>query len=114
MVVVDVQDYPALLEFLKGGQDDQQFRKALAWKAFQHVLSYDSAASEWLWKQTGEGTLPLLILLNYISRLTLKIAFMRILMWTFLFAKGYFVSLAIRCQEIQLSHLAYEDLCDLG
>lgn len=81
--MVDVQDYPALLEFLKGGQDDQQFRKKLAWKAFQHVASYDSAVSEWLWKQTGGGTLSLLIPLNYISRSTLKIAFMSILMWTY-------------------------------
>lgn len=54
LVVVDSEDYPALLEFLKGNQDDQQFRRKLAWKAFQHVASYDSAVSEWLWKQTAE------------------------------------------------------------
>ncbi|KDP24627.1 hypothetical protein JCGZ_25543 [Jatropha curcas] len=53
LVVVDSQDYPELLEFLKGNQDDQQFRRKLAWKAFQHVASYDSAVSEWLWKQTA-------------------------------------------------------------
>lgn len=53
LVVVDSEDYPALLEFLKGNQDDQQFRRKLAWKAFQHVASYDSAVSEWLWKQTA-------------------------------------------------------------
>lgn len=52
LVVVDSQDYSALLEYLKGKQDDQQFRRKLAWKAFQHVSSYDSAVSEWLWKQT--------------------------------------------------------------
>lgn len=56
LVVVDSQDYPALLEFLKGNQDDQQFRRKLAWKAFQHVASYDSAVSEWLWEQTAGGT----------------------------------------------------------
>ncbi|PNX58955.1 bifunctional purine biosynthesis protein purH, partial [Trifolium pratense] len=50
LVVVDSEDYPALLEFLKGNQDEQ-FRLKLAWKAFQHVASYDSAVSEWLWKQ---------------------------------------------------------------
>ncbi|XP_073001748.1 uncharacterized protein [Typha latifolia] len=55
LVVVDNEDYPALLEFLQGKQDDQQFRRKLAWKAFQHVASYDSAVSEWLWKQSGEG-----------------------------------------------------------
>ncbi|OMO74954.1 AICARFT/IMPCHase bienzyme [Corchorus capsularis] len=58
LVVVDSQDYPALLEFLKGGQDDQQFRRKLAWKAFQHVASYDSAVSEWLWKQTVGDKFP--------------------------------------------------------
>ncbi|XP_057970948.1 uncharacterized protein LOC131159793 isoform X2 [Malania oleifera] len=58
LVVVDSQDYPALLEFLKGNQDDQQFRRKLAWKAFQHVASYDSAVSEWLWKQTVGDKFP--------------------------------------------------------
>ncbi|PON95115.1 LOW QUALITY PROTEIN: AICARFT/IMPCHase bienzyme [Trema orientale] len=58
LVVVDSQDYPALLEFLKGNQDDQQFRRKLAWKAFQHVASYDSAVAEWLWKQTTGGKFP--------------------------------------------------------
>lgn len=53
--MVDSGDYPALLEHLKGGQEDQQFQRKLAWKAFQHVASYDSAVSEWLWKQTAEG-----------------------------------------------------------
>ncbi|XP_073121348.1 uncharacterized protein [Henckelia pumila] len=58
LVVVDSGEYPALLEYLKGGQDDQQFRRRLAWKAFQHVSSYDSAVSEWLWKQTGGDKFP--------------------------------------------------------
>jgi AICAR transformylase/IMP cyclohydrolase PurH len=52
-VVVDPNDYPLLVEFLKGGGDDQHFRRRLAWKAFQHVASYDSAVAEWLWKQTS-------------------------------------------------------------
>ncbi|PWA82799.1 AICARFT/IMPCHase bienzyme family protein [Artemisia annua] len=52
LVVVDSEDYPVLLEFLKGNKDDQQFRRKLAWKAFQHCAAYDSAVSEWLWKQT--------------------------------------------------------------
>ena len=53
--MVDTEDYPALLEFLKGNQDDEKFRLKLAWKAFQHVASYDSAVSEWLWKQSVGG-----------------------------------------------------------
>ncbi|XP_062161774.1 uncharacterized protein LOC133868782 isoform X2 [Alnus glutinosa] len=58
LVVVDPQDYPVLIEFLKGEGDDQQFRRRLAWKAFQHVASYDSAVSEWLWKQTAGDKFP--------------------------------------------------------
>ncbi|XP_061999984.1 uncharacterized protein LOC133717313 isoform X2 [Rosa rugosa] len=58
LVVVDSEDYPALLEYLKADKDDQQFRRNLAWKAFQHVASYDSAVSEWLWRQTTEDKFP--------------------------------------------------------
>ncbi|XP_028122251.1 uncharacterized protein LOC114319441 [Camellia sinensis] len=60
LVVVDSQDYPRLLEFLQGNQDDQEFRMMLAWKAFQHSGLYDCAVSEWLWKQpTVGGEYPL-------------------------------------------------------
>lgn len=53
-MVVDFNDYLRLLEFLKGNVvNEDQFRKELAWKAFQHVASYDSAVAEWLWKQSG-------------------------------------------------------------
>ncbi|KAG5236829.1 bifunctional purine biosynthesis protein [Salix suchowensis] len=58
LIVVDTEDYPGLLEFLKGDQDDQHFRRRLAWKAFQHCASYDSAVSEWLWKQTTGDKFP--------------------------------------------------------
>ncbi|RCV35370.1 hypothetical protein SETIT_7G235300v2, partial [Setaria italica] len=52
---VDHNDYPALLEYLKRNKEDKQFRRMLAWKAFQHVASYDAAVSEWLWKQSQKG-----------------------------------------------------------
>ncbi|RAL49846.1 hypothetical protein DM860_002137 [Cuscuta australis] len=58
LVVVDSDDYPELLQILQGKSDDQQFRRMLAWKAFQHVASYDSAVSEWLWKQTSGDNFP--------------------------------------------------------
>lgn len=54
--MVDSGDYPGLLEFLRGKEDELLFRRKLAWKAFHHVASYDSAVSEWLWKQTAGGT----------------------------------------------------------
>jgi phosphoribosylaminoimidazolecarboxamide formyltransferase/IMP cyclohydrolase len=62
LIAVDSQDYPALIESFEGDQDDQQFRRKLAWKAFQHCASYDSAVSEWLWKQTVGGILLILLL----------------------------------------------------
>ncbi|CAA7399452.1 unnamed protein product [Spirodela intermedia] len=55
LVVVDHKDYPELLQFLQGKQDGEQFRRKLAWKAFQHVAAYDSAVSEWLWRQSAGG-----------------------------------------------------------
>ncbi|KAF6990516.1 hypothetical protein CFC21_007699 [Triticum aestivum] len=55
LVVVDHHDYPALLKYLQEKQADPQFRRMLAWKALQHVASYDSAVSEWLWKQSNSG-----------------------------------------------------------
>ncbi|PIA34464.1 hypothetical protein AQUCO_03700019v1 [Aquilegia coerulea] len=58
LVVVDPEDYSALLEYLKGDQVDHMFRRKLAWKAFEHVASYDSAVSEWLWKQTCRDEFP--------------------------------------------------------
>ncbi|KAI5648435.1 hypothetical protein M9H77_34440 [Catharanthus roseus] len=58
LVVVDSGDYPGLLEFLRGKEDDLLFRRKLAWKAFHHVASYDSAVSEWLWKQTAGDKFP--------------------------------------------------------
>ncbi|XP_068668429.1 uncharacterized protein [Aristolochia californica] len=59
IIVVDSKDYPALLDFLQGKiSDGERFRRQLAWKAFQHVASYDSAVSEWLWKQSGGERFP--------------------------------------------------------
>jgi len=71
--VVDSEDYPALLEFLKGNQDEQ-FRLKLAWKAFQYVASYDSAVAEWLWKQSAGGTVQICVelLLLYVILVTRK------------------------------------------
>lgn len=57
-VVTDPSDYAPLLEFLKSGakgEAAQAFRKQLAWKAFQHCASYDSAVAEWFWFSGGAG-----------------------------------------------------------
>ncbi|GIL66614.1 hypothetical protein Vafri_20102 [Volvox africanus] len=60
-VVVDPADYPELLEKLRqgaGSADFAEFKKKLAWKAFQHCSSYDAQVSEWLWSQVGSGPAP--------------------------------------------------------
>lgn len=56
-VVVDPSDYDALLQHLAGdvsSKEAVQYRKLLAWKAFQHCATYDSTVAEWLWSQIGE------------------------------------------------------------
>lgn len=55
-VVVDPNDYDELLQHLSGDSGSTeavQYRKSLAWKAFQHCATYDSTVAEWLWTQIG-------------------------------------------------------------
>jgi phosphoribosylaminoimidazolecarboxamide formyltransferase/IMP cyclohydrolase len=56
-VVVDPQDYPALLVELEtyGGETRGSFRRALAAKAFAHTAAYDQAISEWFESVTRDG-----------------------------------------------------------
>lgn len=63
-VVVDPADYSTLLDALKSGKDDLDFRKRLAWKAYQHTATYDSTVAEWMWSQIGTpyGFMSLLLL----------------------------------------------------
>tara|TARA_B100001123_G_scaffold364284_1_gene422567 strand:+ start:43090 stop:44655 length:1566 start_codon:yes stop_codon:yes gene_type:complete len=49
VVLSSPSDYGSTLEALGGGGLDSAARRHLAWKAFQHVASYDSAVAEWLW-----------------------------------------------------------------
>ncbi|GAB2213487.1 hypothetical protein Drorol1_Dr00017791 [Drosera rotundifolia] len=58
LVVVDPQDYPALLKFLEGTIDSPGFRRYLAAKAFDHTTAYDSAISQWFWIENGEDQFP--------------------------------------------------------
>jgi len=48
LVVVDPNDYPAVVAALKEGKVDMALRKKLAQKAFQHVALYDTAISQYL------------------------------------------------------------------
>ena len=48
LVIVDPEDYDVIIEKLKSGKVDQQERKRLAQKAFQHVAMYDTAIAEYL------------------------------------------------------------------
>ena len=58
IVLADPEDYAETLAALNAGGFDAAARRRLAWKAFQHVASYDSAVAEWLWD--GEGPPPAL------------------------------------------------------
>lgn len=53
VVVVDPNDYGSILEQLRGGGVPAEERRRLAWKAFAHTATYDSAVSEWLWRETN-------------------------------------------------------------
>ena len=54
IVLVDPADYAPTLEALGSGGVAPEERRRLAWKAFQHVASYDSVVSEWLWSQVSD------------------------------------------------------------
>ncbi|MBI2767324.1 MAG: bifunctional phosphoribosylaminoimidazolecarboxamide formyltransferase/IMP cyclohydrolase [Chloroflexi bacterium] len=55
IVVVRPNDYDGVLTQLAAGGISAAERLRLAWQAFQHVASYDSAVSEWLWDQCQAG-----------------------------------------------------------
>ena len=55
VVVVDPADYDAILDQLRAGAVSLEARRHLAWKAYAHTASYDSAVSEWLWGQLHPG-----------------------------------------------------------
>ncbi len=48
LVVVDPADYDAILQKLRQGNIDSEYRKRLAQKAFQHVALYDTAIAQYL------------------------------------------------------------------
>jgi len=60
-VIVDPEDYAKVLE-LEGGEGEDaeeekmKLRVSLAWKAFQHVSSYDSNVAEWLWNNGASSS----------------------------------------------------------
>jgi phosphoribosylaminoimidazolecarboxamide formyltransferase/IMP cyclohydrolase len=55
-VLVDPSDYEKVLQMETTTDENEisNLRKKLAWKAFQHVSSYDSNVAEWLW-ENGVG-----------------------------------------------------------
>jgi phosphoribosylaminoimidazolecarboxamide formyltransferase/IMP cyclohydrolase len=52
LVIVDPGDYDTILQKLRRGDVDSDYRKQLAQKAFQHVALYDTAISQYLNEQT--------------------------------------------------------------
>ncbi|MBX3454525.1 bifunctional phosphoribosylaminoimidazolecarboxamide formyltransferase/IMP cyclohydrolase [Ferrovibrio sp.] len=63
-VVVDVNDYAAVLDSMKanGGGTDLMLRRKLAAKAYAHTGSYDSMIATWFAGQNGEEFPPTLLL----------------------------------------------------
>eukprot|EP01025_Chloroclados_australasicus_P038143 TRINITY_DN3909_c1_g1_i5.p1 TRINITY_DN3909_c1_g1~~TRINITY_DN3909_c1_g1_i5.p1 ORF type:complete len:613 (-),score=78.11 TRINITY_DN3909_c1_g1_i5:180-1775(-) len=58
-VIVDPEDYGELVQQLKEESQNQlNFRKLMAWKAFQHCATYDTWVSEWFWGQVGQDAAP--------------------------------------------------------
>lgn len=59
VVVVDPGDYARVIQSLATGSVSSEERRRLAWKAFQHVASYDAKVAEWLWRtQAGDEAPP--------------------------------------------------------
>ena len=63
-VVTDPADYEGVLQALRDGSMDQDFRSRLALKAFRHTACYDAIISTWLERTLGaeppeEGALPI-------------------------------------------------------
>ena len=56
VVIVDVDDYPALIDELKRGQGATSlaFRRKMAQKAFARTAAYDAAISNWLAREIDE------------------------------------------------------------
>jgi phosphoribosylaminoimidazolecarboxamide formyltransferase/IMP cyclohydrolase len=52
-VVVDPDDYPSVLEALRGGGPDLAHRRRLAVKAFRHTAAYDAAIAQLLPRHLG-------------------------------------------------------------
>jgi len=52
LVVVDPGDYDTILQKLRQGSIDSEYRKRLAQKAFQHVALYDTAIAQYLNEET--------------------------------------------------------------
>jgi phosphoribosylaminoimidazolecarboxamide formyltransferase/IMP cyclohydrolase len=48
LVVVDPRDYDTVVQKLRAGDVDREYRKGLAHKAFQHVAVYDTAIAQYL------------------------------------------------------------------
>ena len=57
VVIVDVEDYPRLVEELKArdGSTRLSFRREMAQKAYARTAAYDAAISNWLARETGQS-----------------------------------------------------------
>ncbi|MCR2066400.1 bifunctional phosphoribosylaminoimidazolecarboxamide formyltransferase/IMP cyclohydrolase [Campylobacter helveticus] len=55
MVVCDTQSYESVIEALKNGKNDEQFRLGLMIKAYEHTANYDSYIANYMNERFNEG-----------------------------------------------------------
>ncbi len=55
MVVVDCNDYPAIIQTLQNNNNTLQFRRNLMMKAFSHTAQYDSMIANYMYGRFNEG-----------------------------------------------------------
>ena len=55
LIVTDKNDYDMVLEALKAGKDDLDFRRALMIKAFEHTAAYDSMIANYMNERFNDG-----------------------------------------------------------
>jgi phosphoribosylaminoimidazolecarboxamide formyltransferase / IMP cyclohydrolase len=72
LVVVDPEDYGAVLGALDSAEADPPLRRRLAAKVFRHISAYDETVAEFLEEEASEGELPPSIGLRLVRREALR------------------------------------------
>ena len=55
LIVTDANDYDSVIEALREGKDDMEFRRSLMIKAFEHTAAYDAMIANYMNERFNEG-----------------------------------------------------------